>query len=210
MIPKQNIAEFKKMNTDLGEDGYIQYIETRLNNRLLLLSNPELMRQLGLDRKSVVGEAKALLNISDYIEIPEIIAKSELQRREAEKQRIQEFRNEHLDLWCQFCTFYIEKDGELPPEDIALTTFARYGEEFVKAQNDENISSFARKGDSFSEFLNRRYEIQVLLDRAEARGVAREQPEYDMPETAGKGSADYCDYEPRAGSSIRDSMSKIR
>ncbi len=101
MLPEIN----RKENTNLGRGGYIQYVETRLNNRILLLNNPDLMYELGLKRESVLAEIKKLVDISNCIDISTFV--------EGKQYRSSvELRTAHSELWEDFLK---KKNGVLPP-----------------------------------------------------------------------------------------------
>ncbi len=120
MLPEQNMEENKQENTNLGQGGYIQYVEARLNNRLLLLSNPDLMYELGLKKEGVIAEAKKLVDISNCIDISTFV--------EGKQYRSSvELRTAHSELWEYF---FKKKNGVLPSN--ADEEFIKWIEGYIK------------------------------------------------------------------------------
>ena len=82
MIPVRNLEEFDKFNEgEVRSFTYVKltYLQTRLNTDLMLLSNPDLLEEMGADKAKLLKEAKNLLQITQMVEIPEPV--SEKKRR---------------------------------------------------------------------------------------------------------------------------------
>ena len=86
MNPKYNREEFYRLNDGLPHEGwgdsafnYANYIQFRLNNNLLLLSDPKLASELGISREVLLRETRKLYYLSSLVEIPEIV--DETQKR---------------------------------------------------------------------------------------------------------------------------------
>ena len=82
MFPEKNIKAFRKANFKDDFFGYNPYnlneiyacfIQGKINTNLMLLSNPDLIRQFDLDYDDIVAETKKLIKISKYIEIPDFV-----------------------------------------------------------------------------------------------------------------------------------------
>ena len=82
VIPVRNLEEFDKFNEgEVRSFTYVKltYLQTRLNTDLMLLSNPDLLEEMGADKAKLLKEAKNLLQITQMVEIPEPV--SEKKRR---------------------------------------------------------------------------------------------------------------------------------
>lgn len=111
------MEQTKNENTALQQNSYAQYVETRLNNRLMLLSNPDLMRALELDKHSVLSEARRLVNISERVDLTT--------KEDNNQQSSADFRREHSELWSDF-TFSNLLHGEaMSPQEID-SSFRQY------------------------------------------------------------------------------------
>lgn len=76
-----NYKEFTQahpeMNQGLSPYQYAQLVELKLNNALLLLNNPDLMRQLGVNYEAMISEAHNLLSISSIINVPKVVPEND-------------------------------------------------------------------------------------------------------------------------------------
>lgn len=84
MFPENNKKLYDKLNNSAlaaGNCEYLYYVEARLNNRLMLLNNPVLAEQLGLDMQDLLIETQKLIAISNYIEIPNVVEENEKRKR---------------------------------------------------------------------------------------------------------------------------------
>ena len=53
---------------------FLSFCQGRINSNLLLLSNPDLIQQFGLDKYRIIQETKRLFAIVNQVEIPETVA----------------------------------------------------------------------------------------------------------------------------------------
>lgn len=78
MFPSRNLNEFENENnggvfgTSLDEI-YITFVQSRINTNLMLINNPNLIEQFGLNFNEIVEETKRLLKISSYVKIPDTV-----------------------------------------------------------------------------------------------------------------------------------------
>lgn len=83
MYPSKNMDEFLGANAsgaiplfdkdDYLDNIYICFIQSRINTNLLLINNPNLIEQFGLNLDEIVNETKKLFEISSYIKIPDTV-----------------------------------------------------------------------------------------------------------------------------------------
>ncbi len=77
--------EFKKSTKGINWESsatpkIVEYWQLRLNNNLILLSNPNLINALGIDPTGLLEETKVLLEYNKLVPIPDI-SKTPMQER---------------------------------------------------------------------------------------------------------------------------------
>ena len=79
MFPDKNLDECDKVNKHnsiIGptfgiETEYVTFVQSRINTNLLLMSNPNLIKELGLDYEKILEETRNLFQVASYVEIPD-------------------------------------------------------------------------------------------------------------------------------------------